>query len=148
MTDPALIERIEQLAGCALPEDYRTWLAGNRRSIEFPAKIVIPDDPPWIDHVAPLYEPAKIIQLMEDERRLNEVGERDIPNGSLYIGDNDNGDPYLISLAPDSFGHIWYANHEYMEWHEEDLSGMFVLATSFTEWLDIIEKGLPENFRS
>jgi hypothetical protein len=138
------ITQLESLLGRRLPEDFRLWLTDATPSLPVPSDVVIPDDPPWIDEVTHLYDAERILSATTGERELNRQGLRDVPSGTIVIGDNDNGDYCLLSLRGPDFGSVYYLFHETASPEDDDWAGIFVLAPDFKEWLDTLAAKPPD----
>ena len=138
------ITQLESLLGRRLPDDFRLWLTDATPSLPVPSDVVIPDDPPWIDEVTHLYDAERILAATTGERELNRQGFRDVPSGTIVIGDNDNGDYYLLSLRGSDFGSVYYLFHETASPEDDDWAGIFVLAPDFKEWLDTLAAKPPD----
>jgi hypothetical protein len=138
------ITQLETLLGRRLPEDFRLWLTDATPSLPVPSDVVIPDDPSWIDEVTHLYDAERILAVTTGERELNRQGLRDVPSGTIVIGDNDNGDYYLLSLRGPDFGSVYYLFHETSSPEDDDWAGIFVLAPDFKEWLGTLAAKAPD----
>lgn len=144
MSSSDAITQLESLLGIGLPEDFRTWLTAGTRTLPIPSDVTIPDDPPWVDEVTHLYDAETILAAATEEQDLNRQGLRDFPSGTILIGDNDNGDYYLLSLRGPDFGSVYYLFHETSSPEDDDWAGIFVLSPNFREWFATLAAKPPD----
>ena len=139
ISTPELVAHIERIIGRTLPTDYRNWLLNPAAIPHTPLSVTIPDDSPWTDTIETFYRAEKVFEEVQREAEFNASGVRDFPVDTLPIGDNDNGDHFLLSLRESDFGSIYYFFHETADPMEDDWGGVYVLASNLPQWLETLE---------
>ena len=129
--------RLEQLAGHALPEDYRSYLLTSPGALPQKTDFWLQHpDAPWIESVADMDNVDELLRSWEVQRLNIDSGIMDYPDGLWPIGGNGCGDYFMISFRSDSRGHVFHRYHEGTGEDPEDMEGYFEIGTSFTEWIE------------
>ncbi len=138
-----------------LPEDYAKFLnligSGNFRSNKI--TINVPDasaredgnkdtdrkiEVLWIYGLADGDVPNETISMREWNK---------IPPNSIAIAADGGGNRFLMSLAENTFGHVYFWDHERIDTETaqveiHDFKNMYFIASSFEEFLILIKKNL------
>ncbi len=129
------ISEIEKIIGIPLPEDVRSYYVGNLTILDLPCEIDVPHVSPWIDEVDQLYSADDALGILQEDLKSVEYEIREVPAGTIPLGDNGSGDYYVASIRESDFGLIYYMFHEVSDPMDESLKGAILLATSFSEWV-------------
>jgi SMI1 / KNR4 family (SUKH-1) len=138
--DPVVFASLSKLAGCPIPQEYMDFLC------EFPdtgvfdveGGVVIKgieklsgNHDGW-HSIAMLYAGCsdKQYDLMEITGRPLYDG--DTPRYALLIGDDVFGNAFCLDLHPDTFGKVYFWDHE----HSADEAGLYLVAHDFVSFVN------------
>lgn len=140
---------LEKRVGAALPADYRHFLLLHNGGQPEPSDFLVPG---WrfMASLVNEFDGIKVLenQDVEDDNSVDllwniEVFEDRLPKNFLFIGRDPGGNGILLSLHPDTYGKIYFWDHENEpEEGLEDLAdypNIYFLANSFTEFLDSLK---------
>jgi hypothetical protein len=91
-----------------------------------------------------LYHAAQILSDTVEEYDMNRLGVRNIPTETIVIGNNGEGDLYLLSLRQADFGSVYYLFHETASPQDDEWAGIIVLAPKFNDWLATFVQKQPD----
>ena len=138
LTPEQLVE-FEQRYRLKLPEDYRSFLLefnGGRPKPEIIDFIQNGDDQSDIvNYLGGIHNGEYWARL---EWQIDSLKDR-VPKGFIPIGDDPGGNAYLIGIDGETFGKIYFWDHENeaaLEEKEPSFENMSLIASSFTEFLN------------
>jgi hypothetical protein len=140
----------EKATGIKLPDDYRhfllAWNGGTISSYVFihrypqvtsaEAELILDVLCDWDD-------------VLDNSRWDEALHLRSVPPQHLVIGKNPSGVYVLLSLAPDTYGHIrtWYKNY-YFTWGESENDQLGEVAPSFSAFITGLKEGGPDDYHA
>lgn len=141
---PAHISEAEQALGAELPSDYKSFVLKNNGGVpiemavdfETPNKLNKPGD--YCDRFFDVSDKAPY-GIVYSARKQKSV----LPDGVIRIGASPAGDYYLLSLRPDSYGSVFYKDHNVEDQRPFDAAGdlpesMIKLSDSFAGFLAML----------
>jgi len=131
---------LEKLIGVALPADYRQFLlAYGGDDLQDKSYWMPHPNGRWIETVCECYCVDFLLDdIMPPEIELRRQGISDFAAGLLPIANNGCGDTVLLSYRDGDHGAVYHYFHE--EGDADDRSaGLYLLAPTFTEWLNQIQ---------
>jgi hypothetical protein len=140
----------EIATGLKLPGDYRNFLLAWNGGTVFPYVFT---------HRYPQATPTETELILDvlcdwddvlDNSRLQDALHlRSLPPQHLVIGSDPCSVYVLISLAPDTYGHImtWYKNY-YFTWGEPENDQLGEVAPSFSAFIGSLKEGKPDDYHA
>lgn len=127
---------LEHIIEARLPDDYRAFVLAKAGDTIQELQYYMPHpEGRWVESIDEFYAVESLLQMMPLEIDLRRQGVSDHPLGTLPIAHNGCGDTVLLSYREQDFGSVY---HEFLEEGDADdlWAGVYLLATSFTEWLN------------
>jgi len=139
-TDRANVDGFETVIGKKLPDDYREFLfnfnGGRPESNEF--SVPAQKSAAGINLFYGLLKAKEWGDLLYQREMLMDR----VPKDVLPIGEASCGNAVCLSLRPDTYGQIFFWDHELEadEGQEATFSNLFLISNSFTGFLSDLEK--------
>ena len=136
------LAKLSEIIGHQVPEDYLQFLA------EFPNTGVISTDivcsgiasSPWAPSgsyaISILYASCSNTSYDLINRRRNPYDAWDFGEEFLVIGDDVGGNLFCLDLKKESFGKIYFWDHEHMETE----TGFYLVANDFTSFISSLRR--------
>jgi hypothetical protein len=140
-----LASQLSQLVQVEVPDDYRAFLA------EFPRTGTLDVGVACVGLVTAYFAPdgkyttellfASSTRSREDilAVRRAQIQKAEIPLYVLLIGEDLFGDFYCMDLRPESFGKIYFWNHE-----QRIEEGLYLVGNNFNSLIENLRRGEPE----
>jgi hypothetical protein len=138
--DPAVFANLSKVAGYPIPQEYMDFLREfpNTGMFEVEGNVVVKGVERLSGNHDGWYAISMLFAGCTDKRYdLIEIAGRpaydgDTPRHVLLIGDNEFGNTFCLDLRPESFGKVYYWDHE----HGADETGLHLVAEDFVSFVN------------
>ncbi|MFC0677968.1 SMI1/KNR4 family protein [Lysobacter korlensis] len=137
--DPAVFANLPQIVGYPIPEEYMDFLRDfpSTGMFDVEGDVIVKGVEQLPGNHDGRYAVSMLFAACSDERYdLMEIARRplyggDTPRYVLQIGDNEFGNAFCLDLRRESFGKVYYWDHE----SGADETGLYLVADDFTSFV-------------